>query len=109
MTRHRITTSRRSFDIERFAGLDKKGEETWHKLAYFRTVKGVRGYLATHKLPLSLADHLPIVHADVYHAAMQHVGQVVEREAGAAKRSEIARKSALARRARSTRTSDPAL
>lgn len=64
--RHRVVTSSKSFDLERFSGLDKAGAEIWLKVAYCRNRRDLLASLASRRLSADLARDVPSHHQDAY-------------------------------------------
>ena len=64
--RWRVSTAAKSFDLERFAGLDKDGAEIWRKEAFCRNRADLLASIKSRGLSASLADDVPSYHDDAY-------------------------------------------
>ena len=67
-TKWRVTVSAMSFDLERFKGIDKDGNEVWQKMAYARSRADIERILASRRLSVEIASGLPRYHPDCYRA-----------------------------------------
>jgi hypothetical protein len=74
VSRYRVTTSAKSFDLERFAGTDKEGKEVWHKEAFCRSRADLLASIKSRGLSADLAADVPSYHDDAYRA-LASVGQ----------------------------------
>ena len=62
---YRVEAGSRSFEVQKYVGLDKEGAEVWRTIAYFRSRASLARFVAKRKLPAGLADGLSEFHRDV--------------------------------------------